>query len=666
MRLSRKIRLFVAVMATSCFCLSAIALTIEEFEAQRDAERKEFDEQKATGLKAFNKARSAAQSADPAKIAPPEKMIDISQKEQCGDDESGCEHGVFWHCAWSTKLYSLLESDNKKCASTKDDTPVIGVSHPQEPECSDDDYECGSSGIIAISSTVAYAKTTSYSVTPGTELQQPLKNGGKAPKMVIISGGSFDKGCANNHSFDCPNNERFERGDTIAHPFALGQTEVTVADFKQFALLGNYRGYLGEFWLKDNKAKDDKSAANVSWSEADLYAKWLSEQTGSRYRLPSEVEWEYAAKAGAKTRYSWGDYLDCSQVRFQPGTGFCKAQYQWEDAKKSGKQSQYGKIKANPNCWIGGYQKKKSDAGECKAPLTDSQLVATYPPNGFGLYDMLDNVSEWVSDCYDFYSESDYDDEDELRPNARMYRHCRYRGGSWRDEGASWGVSKRRYSTKKYLVEPYRPSYRPSEGASPGFDSNFVFGFRLVMELEPPEITPAMHKGLLQSARKASGSSERTGIEKMSLYYNWANTTAATVVFAGSVGDTPYSIDKQHTECFVRPRNQWQCRATNKHYITIKAQAEPIEVVPNWNEGKTLSSLQAKKVAELVLQSSHKKKYTSDFNNRGACSHRIIHQILPSDDEYGEGYSVTMGDCTWPLGQDNDNNFYVMSLMHGE
>ena len=92
----------------------------------------------------------------------------------------------------------------------------------------------------------------------------------------------------------------------------------------------------------------------MSWNDAKEYVAWLSKLTGKPYRLPSEAEWEYAARAGTQTAYSWGDEIG----------------------------------KGNANCWVCG-----SDWDRKLAP------VGSFAPNAFGLYDMHGNVWEWVEDC---------------------------------------------------------------------------------------------------------------------------------------------------------------------------------------------------------------------------------------------------------------------------
>src|SRR5262245_7752159 len=94
----------------------------------------------------------------------------------------------------------------------------------------------------------------------------------------------------------------------------------------------------------------------ATWDDAQAYVKWLSRMTGKKYRLLSEAEWEYAARAGTKTAFYWGDEIDK------------------ENANCPGCQNQWSKLKTSP--------------------------VGSFKPNPWGLYDMAGNVWQWVEDCY--------------------------------------------------------------------------------------------------------------------------------------------------------------------------------------------------------------------------------------------------------------------------
>jgi len=173
-----------------------------------------------------------------------------------------------------------------------------------------------------------------------------FKDCSNCPKMVIIPAGSFQMG--SNES----SNEQPIHRVTIAEPFAIGQYEVTWAQYQPCIDAG--------VCSSDGDAgfgKGNRPVIEVNWDDAQIYAKWLSKKTGKHYRLPSESEWEYAARAGTTTKYSWGDSISCSQARYGYYSGEC------------------------------GKQKSTDDVGAFK-------------PNAFGLYDMHGNVYEWVQDCY--------------------------------------------------------------------------------------------------------------------------------------------------------------------------------------------------------------------------------------------------------------------------
>ena len=173
-----------------------------------------------------------------------------------------------------------------------------------------------------------------------------LRSGGQGPEMVVLPTGRFRMGDLDGSGEDC---ERPVRTVTISRPIAMGKYPVTFEEYDRFvggflkALFGRHRP-ADEGW-----GRGTRPVINVNQKDAKAYAAWLSEQTGKRYRLPSEAEWEYAARAGTTTQYSWGDDMD------------------WNRA----------------NCEDG-----------CTAP------VGSFAANSFGLYDMQGNVWEWVEDYW--------------------------------------------------------------------------------------------------------------------------------------------------------------------------------------------------------------------------------------------------------------------------
>ena len=175
-----------------------------------------------------------------------------------------------------------------------------------------------------------------------------LAAGGTGPVMVIVPTGSFRMGCVSGTR--CFNNELPLLDVDIATRFALSKHEITFAEYDRFAdATGTPRPASGE-----GTARGPLPAVNVSWADAAGYAAWLSAATGRPYRLPSEAEWEYAARAGQATAYSWGA---------DPG----------ED---------------RANC-----------AGCGRDSAGAALPVGRFAPNAWGLHDMHGNVWEWTLDC---------------------------------------------------------------------------------------------------------------------------------------------------------------------------------------------------------------------------------------------------------------------------
>ena len=135
---------------------------------------------------------------------------------------------------------------------------------------------------------------------PGTVFRDSLADGGSGPEMVWIPAGSFRMGDIQGG------------GDSDEKPvhrvsvgkFAMGKFEVTFAEYDKFAQATGRKKPNDRGWGRGNRP-----VINVSWNDATAYAKWLSNQTGKTYRLPTEAEWEYAARAGTETKYWWGNDL---------------------------------------------------------------------------------------------------------------------------------------------------------------------------------------------------------------------------------------------------------------------------------------------------------------------------------------------------------------------
>ena len=187
---------------------------------------------------------------------------------------------------------------------------------------------------------------------PEREPGSRFRDCGACPEMVVVPAGSFMMGS--------PSAERGRYRDegpvhrvTIGEPFAVGVYEVTFDEWQACARGGGCGGYspADQSW-----GGGKRPVINVSWKDAQAYVEWLSRKTGRPYRLPSESEWEYVARAGTRTAYWWGDRVGQRRAN-------CKGcMSRWDNSRT--------------------------------AP------VGSFSANAFGLHDVHGNVSEWVGDCW--------------------------------------------------------------------------------------------------------------------------------------------------------------------------------------------------------------------------------------------------------------------------
>ncbi|MDX2284375.1 MAG: SUMF1/EgtB/PvdO family nonheme iron enzyme [Bacteroidia bacterium] len=247
----------------------------------------------------------------------------------------------------------------------------------------------------------------------------------QAGKMKLIPGGTFMMGSNEGGSDEKPPHS------VTLQPFYLGVYEVTVEEFEAFVLASGYQtdaeksggSYLwidkwelkaGVTWKHDAKgdlrprSEYQHPVIHVSWNDAQAYCAWLSRQSGQRYRLPTEAEWEYAAGNGAShTRYSWGN---------GDPSGNKGGNVADETAKKSF------------SSWtiFNGY----TDGYVYTAP------VGQYDANTFGLHDMTGNVWEWCQDWYhSSYSGAPADGSAWESPTGSVRV---IRGGGWRNGGPAY------------------------------------------------------------------------------------------------------------------------------------------------------------------------------------------------------------------------------------
>jgi formylglycine-generating enzyme required for sulfatase activity len=211
----------------------------------------------------------------------------------------------------------------------------------------------------------------------GKVFSDRLKDGSKGPEMVWIPAGSFRMGDIQGGGGD---DEKPVHRVSV-NRFAMGRYEVTFAEYDKFVQATERKKPNDQGWGRGNRP-----VINVSWRDAVAYAEWLSQQTSKQYRLPTEAEWEYAARAGTETKYWWGDEIGSNKA----------------------------------NC----YKDYCGDNFKYTSP------VNSFDPNPFKLYNILGNVWEWTCSEY----ENKYKGKEKRclsKKHANNESLLVLRGGSW-------------------------------------------------------------------------------------------------------------------------------------------------------------------------------------------------------------------------------------------
>jgi len=243
------------------------------------------------------------------------------------------------------------------------------------------------------------------------------------PEVVRIAAGEFQMGA------DATEEEREavppsirgvglpRKQVSIAREFWMGRTEVTVAQFRAFVEAtrrdtgnacvinnnGRWENGPGRNWRSPNFAQDDNHpVVCASWNDAVAYTEWLSQRTGKKYRLPTEAEWEFAARAGTTSARYWGDDRVPS----------CK----------------FANVADTTTATALGWP-KSAVIFECSDNQVYTAPVGSFAANGVGLFDMLGNVLEWTADCW--VENLTTQPGDGTARNAPNCARRTIRGGSW-------------------------------------------------------------------------------------------------------------------------------------------------------------------------------------------------------------------------------------------
>jgi formylglycine-generating enzyme required for sulfatase activity len=267
------------------------------------------------------------------------------------------------------------------------------------------------------------------------------------PVMVVVPPGEFTMG------FEGGEPERYEgpvREMRVARAFAAGKYEITNAQYRAFVddtkrasttgcyaySEGTYKPMPGKGWEDPGYGRpilDDEPVACVTWTDAHDYVAWLAKKTGKPYRLLSETEWEYAARAGRAGRFTWDD---------EPQRACAEANVFDESGARA---------LAGTNIPV----------APCDDGFPGVAPVGRLAPNAFGLHDMIGNVWEWVEDCYTMPHEADAPRDG----SPQVKNGCDRRGS----RGGAWISS----------FDRQRPAFR---GRDPEDRISNIFGFRVARD----------------------------------------------------------------------------------------------------------------------------------------------------------------------------------------
>jgi len=267
---------------------------------------------------------------------------------------------------------------------------------------------------------------TALSLNLSSFFTDKLKSGENGPELAVIPAGQYEMGSSDDE-FGHHREEYPQHYTQIPKPFAIGKFTITANDFEKFCKDT-------EFFIRPDLiwSKGKEPVINIRLADANLYLEWLSEQTGEKYRLPTEAEWEYAARAGTTTAFHFGDEVTCKDVHFH-------SLFPYNEAK----------------------QNKRWYLPRC-SPMTSVLEVGSKPANNWGLHDVHGNVWEFTSTYWKsshLYNNRDGNDHSDFVSPLFVTK-----GGSWFDEA----IHSRSASRKKRLFDE--------------MDTNL--GFRVVREID--------------------------------------------------------------------------------------------------------------------------------------------------------------------------------------
>ena len=299
--------------------------------------------------------------------------------------------------------------------------------------------------VLAFAATLSWPSTADSAEIATRPAGEIWRDCPECPEMVTIPSGRFEMGSSNEEAEREGVNDRFALRErpihtvTIAQPFALGRYPVTKREFADFVADIDFEIALGCMVISGSGLKWDATKSwrdpgfdqtdrdpvvCIDWTTANFYVAWLKLKTRAAYRLPSESEWEYAARAGTVTTRPWDDAV----------ATVCEF----------GNVNDQTSVDANRFWWT---------SHACEDGWASTAPVGTYRPNAFGLFDMLGNVWEWLEDCWHRGYEGAPGDGSAWIANSECRRRV-IRGASWID-----GPEAVRSASRLRYAPDYRDSY---------------------------------------------------------------------------------------------------------------------------------------------------------------------------------------------------------------
>ena len=237
--------------------------------------------------------------------------------------------------------------------------------------------------------------------------RDPARSGAQVPELLVIPAGEFEMG-SNAMEYGHRDTESPRRFVLIEQPFALGRFTVTREEWEAFQAATGWEPWDWLVW----PATARTPIFNVKPADIRLYLGWLSEETGRRYRLPTEAEWEFAARAGTRTPFAFGETVGCREVHFN-------SLFPYEERR----------------------QRRKWYVPAC-FPLSRPLEVGSFQPNLWGLYDMHGNVQEFTSTpWHDSHAHCPRDGAYRAEPDNEWVVA---KGGSWFDPAVNTRSAARR------------------------------------------------------------------------------------------------------------------------------------------------------------------------------------------------------------------------------